>query len=77
MTRVQTTPAQHLAYLSAQSAMPAASVIALQVAVTLSKWATRRRTRLALAQLSKDQLRDVGLTPSQAFNESRRVFWKA
>lgn len=77
MTHVSQTPAQHLAYLSAQTAMPAASVMALRVAVTLSKWATRRRTRLALAQLSDDQLRDVGLTPAAAFTESRRVFWRA
>lgn len=77
MTRVQSTPAQHLAYLSAQSVMPATSVIALRVAVTMSKWATRRRTRHALAQLSDAQLRDVGLTPSQAHHESRRVFWQA
>ena len=77
MTHVSTTPAQHLAYLTAQSAMPAAAVMAVRVAVVLSKWATRRRTRLALRQLSVHQLRDVGLTPADAFIEGRRVFWRA
>lgn len=77
MTLHPQTPVQHLAYLSAQSAMPAASVIAVRVAVVMSKWATRRRTRAALKQLTKDQLRDVGLTPAEAFTEARRVFWRA
>jgi len=76
MTHGSTTPADHLAYLTAQNRMPAASVIAVRVAVMLSQWATRRRTRLALGQLSNHQLRDVGLTPAEAFTESRRVFWR-
>ena len=76
MTHHTTTPAQHLAYLTAQTRMPAASVIALRVAVAVSIWATRRRTRMALKQLSDDQLRDVGLTPGEALTESRRVFWR-
>ena len=68
---------QHLAYLTAQNRMPAASVLAVRVAAVLSKWATRRRTRLALKQLSDHQLRDVGLTPADASFEARRVFWRA
>ena len=68
---------QHLAYLTAQNRIPAASVIAVRVAVVLSKWATRRRSRLALQQLTPDQLRDVGLTPAEASIEARRVFWRA
>jgi hypothetical protein len=47
MAHVSTTPNQQLAYLTAQSAMPVAAVLAVRVAVVLSKWATRRRTRLA------------------------------
>ena len=70
------TPADHLAYLMAQSRMPAASVIAVRVAVMLSKWATRRRTRLALRDLDDHLLRDVGLTRAAAHLESRRVFWR-
>jgi uncharacterized protein YjiS (DUF1127 family) len=77
MAHVSTTPNQQLAYLTAQSAMPVAAVLAVRVAVVLSKWATRRRTRLALRQLSVHQLRDVGLTPADAYTEARRVFWRA
>ncbi|MEO0379288.1 MAG: DUF1127 domain-containing protein [Pseudomonadota bacterium] len=77
MTRTTLTPAHHLAYLTAQTRMPAASVLAVRVAVVLSIWATRRRTRLALKQLSDHQLRDVGLTPADAYVEARRVFWRA
>ncbi|MEL6449696.1 MAG: DUF1127 domain-containing protein [Pseudomonadota bacterium] len=77
MARLATHAHPDLAYLTAQARMPAASVVALRVAVLLSKWATRRRTRLALAQLSDHQLRDVGLTPADASIEARRVFWRA
>ncbi|WP_299725530.1 DUF1127 domain-containing protein [uncultured Tateyamaria sp.] len=77
MTLGPASPAQHLAYLSAQTRIPAASVIALRVAVTMSKWATRRRERLALKLLDDHLLRDVGLTPDEAYRESRRVFWRA
>ena len=76
MTRHMMTADKHLAYLTAQNRIPAASVIALRVAVVLSKWATRRRSRLALQQLTPDQLRDVGLTPADASFEARRVFWR-
>jgi len=77
MTHHMHASASHLAYLTAQNRIPAASLIAVRVAVVLSKWATRRRTRLALKQLSAHQLRDVGLTPADASLEARRVFWRA
>lgn len=77
MTHDTTTPAQNLAYLTAQTRIPAASVWAVRVAVVLSKWATRARTRATLKHLSAHQLRDVGLTPADAFHEARRVFWRA
>ena len=38
MTRTTLTPAHHLAYLTAQTRMPAASVLAVRVAVALSIW---------------------------------------
>ncbi|MFD1882909.1 DUF1127 domain-containing protein [Paracoccus pacificus] len=34
-----------------------------------------RQSRLALARLSDEQLRDVGLTPEQAKAEARRSMW--
>ncbi|WP_415402730.1 DUF1127 domain-containing protein [Tateyamaria sp. SN3-11] len=77
MTHHTQSAEQNLAYLTAQTRMPAASVLAVRIAVVLSKWATRRRSRLALKQLSAHQLRDVGLTPADADFEARRVFWRA
>ncbi|WP_147105643.1 DUF1127 domain-containing protein [Tateyamaria sp. syn59] len=69
-------PASHLAYLTAQNRIPAASVLALRIAVVLSKWAMRRRTRLSLRNLDPHLLRDIGLTQADADYEARRVFWR-
>lgn len=77
MTHHIQSPASHLAYLTAQNRIPATSVIALRIAVVVSKWAERRRTRLALRQLPTHLLRDIGLTPAAAEIEARRVFWRA
>jgi uncharacterized protein YjiS (DUF1127 family) len=55
---------------------PVAARLAVQFAVLVTKWATTRRTRLALKQLEPWQLRDVGLTPGQASTEASRVFWQ-
>lgn len=77
MTHHMQSPASHLAYLTAQNRIPAASVLALRVAVVLSKWAMRRRTRLHLRNLDPHLLRDIGLTPVEAEHEAWRVFWRA
>ena len=60
-----------------QRSTPFAAVLAVKFAVCVTKMASRRRTRKALAQLEPWQLADVGLTPRQAHDESIRVFWKA
>jgi uncharacterized protein YjiS (DUF1127 family) len=57
--------------------MPITALIAVKFAVSVTKWATRRRTRAALRQLETWQLRDVGLTRDDAETEASRVFWKA
>lgn len=59
-----------------QRGLPLLAVVAVKVAVCLTTWATRRRTRLALAQLQPWQLADVGLTPEQAEREASRMFWQ-
>lgn len=59
-----------------QTHAPVAAHLAVRFAIVLTAWATRRRTRLALAQLEPWQLRDVGLTPEEADVETRRVFWQ-
>jgi uncharacterized protein YjiS (DUF1127 family) len=65
-----------LIYLRENNTLPIVSVMAIEFAVKVSKWTTRRRTRRALGQLTEVQLRDVGLTPTQAKREAARLFWQ-
>lgn len=69
-------PTDALSILS-QAHTPIAAQVAVKFAVLVTKWTTRRHTRLALSQLEQWQLRDVGMTPEEASIESRRVFWRA
>lgn len=39
-------------------------------------WAERRRQRIALAELDRRLLRDIGLTPGEALRESGKPFWR-
>ena len=41
----------------------------------ISIWAERSRQRRALAQLNSYQLKDIGLTRSDALNEASKPFW--
>ncbi|MEW9920764.1 DUF1127 domain-containing protein [Marimonas sp. MJW-29] len=74
MAHTRTIPTDALGIL-AQPGTPVAAQLAVKFAVLVTTWATRRRTRLALSRLEPWQLRDVGLTPRDAYIESRRVFW--
>ena len=76
MTHPGSIPNDALSILS-QPGTPLAARMAVGFAVLVTKWATRRRTRLALSRLEPWQLRDVGLTPTEADFESRRVFWRS
>ena len=75
MAHTRPIPADALSIL-AQPGTPVAAQLAVKFAVVVTTWATRRRTRLALSRLEPWQLRDVGLTPTEADFESRRVFWR-
>lgn len=76
MTRTAHSNIDALIYLRENNALPIVSVLAVKFAVTVSIWTTRRRTRLALGQLTETQMRDVGLTPMQARREAARMFWQ-
>ncbi|MBP0615476.1 DUF1127 domain-containing protein [Jiella mangrovi] len=41
----------------------------------LRKW-TRRRSRLALSELSDCQLRDIGVSRQEALTEAGKPFWR-
>lgn len=77
MTRAATLSTETLTYLAEARIVPTLAVIAVEFAVCMSKWATRRETRRALKQLTDWELRDVGLTPRQAHDEAAKVFWRA
>ncbi|TMM54494.1 DUF1127 domain-containing protein [Sulfitobacter sabulilitoris] len=65
-----------LATLGRARSLPVLAVIAVSFAACVTKWATRRRTRMALRQLDASRLDDVGLTPAQAHREAGLVFWR-
>jgi len=66
-----------LKVLNTSRSLPLLAVFSLTFAACVTKWVTRRRTRLTLDQLDAWQLQDVGLTPNAAQREARKVFWKA
>ena len=70
------TQSARIAYLGAQTALTPAALVAVRVAVILTKWAERRRTRLHLGQLDDHLLRDVGLDRLTAKREADRKFWQ-
>lgn len=41
----------------------------------LGKALTKRRTRIHLSELTDDQLRDIGLSKSDARRETKRFLW--
>ncbi|MCV3270955.1 DUF1127 domain-containing protein [Roseobacter sinensis] len=77
MAHATTPSSRSLAYLNEVKEMPQVAILAVEFAVCVSKWTTRRRTRRALKKLTVRQLDDVGLTPEQARHEAAKVFWRA
>jgi len=63
--------------LNTSRSLPLLAVMSIAFAACVTKWVTRRHTRLSLDQLDAWQLQDVGLTPKAAHDEARKVFWKA
>jgi uncharacterized protein YjiS (DUF1127 family) len=66
-----------LAVLNTSRSLPLLAVASVSFAACVTKWATRRRTRQTLENLENWQLGDVGLTPSAARRETKKVFWQA
>jgi uncharacterized protein YjiS (DUF1127 family) len=67
--------ASQIAFLGAQSKLSPLAVVALRVAVTLTHWSTRRRTRIQLNHLDDHLLNDIGLDRLSAQKEANRKFW--
>lgn len=47
----------------------------LRVVAMIEMVVERRRSRLALLEMSDSQLKDIGLSRSEAFREANRPFW--
>ena len=47
----------------------------LRVVAMIEIAVARRRSRLALMELSDAQLKDIGISRSEAFREANRPFW--
>jgi len=67
----------HIALLSTQDTLPVTAGWLVVAAVMVTKWDMRRKTRKALLKLDHYQLHDIGLTRSQALEESAKPFWQA
>lgn len=65
-----------LSLLHAASRLPMAAQMAVQVAVLITTWDLRYRTRKSLRHLQAHQLNDIGLTREQAKTEAARAFWR-
>lgn len=76
MTHAAILTSDALAVLSNSRSLPLLAVLSVKFAACVTKWVTRRRTRLALDQLDAWQLHDVGLTPDAARAEAQKVFWR-
>lgn len=65
-----------LQYLDTQTPLPAMAELAVGVAVTVTRWSERARTRRALKRLEPHQLADIGKSPEEAWREAALPFWR-
>lgn len=77
MTHAAIMTSDALAVLNSTRSLPLLAIVSVKFAACVTKWVTRRRTRLTLEQLEVWQLTDVGLTPDAARAEAQKVFWRA
>ena len=72
---MQSNTKRHALFNTGQS-MPVLAHLAITMAVYLTAWDHRRRSRLTLQGLDDHMLRDIGLTQSTAQTEVDKPFWK-
>ncbi|MEM8593029.1 MAG: DUF1127 domain-containing protein [Pseudomonadota bacterium] len=56
--------------------IPPAAALLVMLALQITKWGQRHRSRIALNKLDDHMLRDIGLTPDQARFEADKRFWQ-
>ncbi|MEL0435557.1 DUF1127 domain-containing protein [Phycobacter sp. K97] len=74
----QPTPSAYpnVSFLNTQPALPLLAQIAVQVAVLVTKWSLRHRSRKQLRHLSDAQLQDIGISRAEAHYEATLPFWR-
>lgn len=60
--------------ISAQARAKPGSAV-LRIALMIEDMFERRRSRLALLEMSDEMLKDIGVSRSEAFREANRPFW--
>ncbi|SLN15186.1 DUF1127 domain-containing protein [Pseudooctadecabacter jejudonensis] len=65
-----------LSVLSNADRLPALANWAVVVAVAVTKWDARHRTRKHLSKMPHHLLSDVGLDPVTAAREAAKPFWR-
>lgn len=65
-----------LHYLESRPTLPPLGIVALRIAVIITKWDQRSRTRKRLNYMTNSDLKDIGITRGEALTEARRPFWK-
>ena len=74
MAQVSRSP--RLAFLGTEPQLAPLPALAVFVAVVLTRWGSRHRTRKALAKLEPHMLRDIGVSAFAARREAGRMFWQ-
>ncbi len=62
--------------LSSQTNLPPLAGFAVRVAVVVTKWDARRKTRRSLRNLDAHLLKDIGLDRLTAQAEATKPFWQ-
>ena len=75
MTRTMT--AATLTPLTDSPRLPLLAALAVAIALVVTKWSHRRRSRMNLSRLDPHLLNDIGITREQAQQEAARPFWQA
>ncbi|PJI91795.1 uncharacterized protein YjiS (DUF1127 family) [Yoonia maricola] len=62
--------------LNAQTKLPLVAGLAVKLAVRVTTWETRRKTRRSLKELEPHTLHDIGLDRLSAQAEATKPFWQ-
>lgn len=73
----QTLNTIRLQALNDATRLPALATVLVALAVVVTKWSTRARTRKHLADLPDYVLSDIGVTLSEAQSEISKPFWRS